>query len=162
MRFIDIRFIIRWVCRLTTVVFLLLLTACSTAGSNNSALQDAGIPPQQCGAVHAMHAVLSPMDLSMAQGVEDCFWQAFQQCHSATLVFTQSDSEAGDINTFSLQSQNGICKVADSVQHFSTLHALKSPIAYTCSGIQKQGDGLHILSCGVLGTILIPAAGKSK
>lgn len=145
------------------IVLLFLLSACSTALSNNSAAsQPTDLPPQQCGAVMTFRSIPSSMNQTMAKGAEDCFWQAFQQCQSATLTFTQSDSEASTIHTFALSSEQGSCKVTDQVQHFSPTHMPQSPTTYTCTSMQKHADGLHILSCGPLGTILIPTVGTKE
>ena len=153
---------IRQVGSLTLILFLLLLAACSTTTSGDtSASQTPVLAPQQCGAVHAFRSVLSTMDQTMAKKVEDCFWQAFVPCRPATLSYTQSDSEVSTIHTFSLTSENSTCRVADRIQHFPTLHQ-QSFTTYACAGVQKQADGLHILSCGPLGTILIPAARDRK
>lgn len=153
MRSICTHWITRCVCGLTMVLGLLLLAACS---SSNTALQ---APSQQCGAVHTQHASLATMDRTMAPGAEDCFWQSFQQCRPATLTFTQSDSVSGTVHTFSLSDENGTCKVTDSAYHFVAPYPPQSAITYTCAGVQKQANGLHILSCGTFGTILIPAVG---
>ncbi|MGH2508254.1 MAG: hypothetical protein ACRDHZ_12760 [Ktedonobacteraceae bacterium] len=144
----------RCVFGLAMVMALLLVAACSTTtGSNTASVSEA----QQCGTVHTMRSLVVAMDWNMATGVEDCFWQAFQQCSSATLVYTQSDVEASTIHTFSLQSRNNTCKITDSVQHFLAPHPPQSPVSYICAGMQRQANGLHFLSCGVLGLILVPA-----
>lgn len=136
---------------LTMTLFLILVTACSNNTATTSPLA------QQCGAVHTMHSLVVPMDWSMVKGAEDCFWQAFQQCRPATLMLAQSDSQTSTIHTFSFQDENGTCQIADSVQHFLTPHPPQAPVNYTCVSMQQQTDGLHVLSCGALGNILIPA-----
>lgn len=135
---------------------LLLLAACGTSTDSNNA--DGQFLAQQCGAVHTQRSRLSSMDLTMAPGAEDCFWQSFQQCRPATLVYTQSDATSGTVHTFSLSSENGTCKVTDKAYNFVAPHPPQPTVTYTCAGIQKQANGLHVLSCGALGNILIPAA----
>src|SRR5215472_7744024 len=98
---------------MTGLVFLLfLLTTCApkagtiTGGANPTATQP---PVQRCGTVHAMRQQVMPNDQKSAKGVEDCFWQAYQQCHPATLVYSQGSIDTVTIHTFSLTSQNGKC-----------------------------------------------------
>ncbi len=159
MRYMRTRLMIRRVFGPTLTLFLLLVAACSTATNSGNA---AAPITQKCGAVHTQRSLVVSMDWSMAKGVEDCFWQAFQQCGPATLIYSQSDSEASTIHTFSLQSEKGPCLITDSVQHFLAPHPPQSAINYTCTDLQRQTNGLHFLSCGTLGNIFVPTVGTHK
>jgi hypothetical protein len=115
--------------------------------------------PQNCGSVHTIHLLVVPTDQSKAKQIENCFWQAYQQCRPATLMFSSSEVDTGVIHNFSLKSANGACVISDGVQHFIAPRSPGAAKMYTCSSMAMQTDGLHILSCGELGNIVIPVAG---
>jgi hypothetical protein len=146
------------VCALIASMMLLLLLGTGCGTSTGMGSPGASLTTQQCGSVHAFRSRVTSMDQSMARGVEDCFWQAFQQCQPATMSYTQSDATSGTVHTFSLENQNGRCLVTDSARPFTT-HMSQPAVLSTCAGIQKRADGLRVLSCGKLGNILIPAVG---
>ena len=145
------------------VLLLGLLAGCgsnySAQGGQPQVTPTTALKAQDCGSVHTIRLLVVPTDQSKAKQIENCFWQAYQQCRPATLVFSSSGVDAGVIHNFSVKSANGTCMISDGVQHFI---APKSPGAakmYTCGSMTMQTDGLHILSCGELGNIVIPVAG---
>lgn len=113
---------------------------------------------QNCGAVHTMRLLIVPADIDHVKDVENCFWQAFQQCHPATMIFAQNDLDTGTINTFSLQSVNGSCVISDGVQSFVAPRPPSTAKNYTCAGLTRESDGLHFHSCEAAGTIIVPIA----
>jgi hypothetical protein len=134
-----------------------LLAAC---GSNGTTTESSGPTPppqtQSCGTLHVLNNTLAPTDQPHAQQVENCFWQAYRQCRPATLIFSASSVDAGTIHTFSLKSVNGTCAITDAVQHFIAPRPPQTTGTYTCGSVTLQSDGLHISSCGDLGTVTIP------
>ena len=145
------------------MLLLFLLTACGVngstiTGSNNPGVTATEPPIQHCGTIHTMALRVVPTDQKYAQGVEDCFWQAYQQCHPATLVYSQGGVDTATVHTFSLKKQNGKCTIIDTLQHVIFPHAPTStPGTDACTGLTQQADGLHFLACNGEGDILVPA-----
>lgn len=154
-----------------SLVFLLtLLAACGTnsggtttgsgpGGSGATATATKAPTTQNCGIVHSMRLNIIPSDATLAKGVENCFWQAYQQCHPAKLTYAQNELDTGAIHTFSLKSVNGSCVITDDLQRFIAPHPPKAAGSYTCAGLAQQSDGLHFQACGNEGNILVPTAG---
>lgn len=152
-------------------ILLTLLAACGTnvsttttgsSGSTNQTTTQATTQTgtqQQCGTVHTMRLLIVPADTNRAKGIEDCFWQAFQQCRPATLVYAQNSLDTGTIHNFSLQKSNGICTIIDGVQHFIAPHPAQGMTTYICAGLTQQADGLHFRTCGSIGDVLVPTGG---
>ena len=132
-------------------------TASATAGVTNTPTQPSST--QNCGTVHASRLMVVPIDQDRAKGIESCFWQAYQQCHRATMGYTKAGLDTATIHTFSLDSQNGKCVITDALQSIVEPRAPQAAISYTCAGLTRQTDGLHFLACGKEGTILVPTAG---
>ncbi len=116
-------------------------------------------PAQNCGAVHSTSLRMVPTDQDLAKGVEDCFWQAYQQCHLATLIYSQTSVDTAVIHNFSLKSQNGECMITDTLQHVIAPQPPRPAGNYICAALVQQTDGLHFLACGTEGNVLVPAAG---
>ena len=143
-------------------LLLLFLAACganasTTTGSNDPGATATPPPLQHCGTIHTLGQQVVSADKKGAQGVEDCFWQAYQQCHPATLVYSQGGVDAATIHTFSFKSQNGKCVITDALQHVIFPHSPKSGGNDTCTGLTQQSDGLHFLACNSEGDVLVPA-----
>lgn len=154
-------------------ILLFFLAACgtnantTTTGSGNGNSNPAQTPTapaatpttqsaQKCGTIHSMRMLVVPADESNAKKVEDCFWQAYQQCHPATMIYSQGSVDTVTIHTFSLKSQNGGCVITDALQNQVVPHPAQSAGSHQCSGLQQQTDGLHFLSCAGEGDILVP------
>ncbi len=168
----------RFFLTLSLTMFLLLLTACGTntvmstgaGGPGATATTSAGgstggtnTPPQSsaqnCGTVHASRLMIVPTDQDRARDIETCFWQEYQQCHSATMGYSQAGLDTATIHTFSLNNQAGQCVVIDKLQSIVEPRAPQAAGSYTCTGLTRQADGLHFLACGKEGNILVPTAG---
>ncbi len=114
----------------------------------------------QCGTVHGYGALkLVPQDQGSLQA-ENCFWQAFQHCQPATLVFTTSGVikalfASTVVRTFSLHKVNGVCLISDSKQTGISLKSLSPTTTYICSGLKRFPRALYILGCGKDGTIVV-------
>ena len=134
-----------------------LLAACgsnTTSGGN----QPNGTTPaqvQKCGSVETSPNGLIT-DATKAKQAENCFWQAYQQCHTATLNFTRRSLDSGAIHAFTTVSNNGQCSISDAVQIYIVPSPPKPGTTYTCTGLTQQADGLHFASCGELGDIMVP------
>lgn len=146
------------------VSFLLLgffLAACgsnTTAGSNGQPTPTPTRPVQtvNCGSVQSHLNGISPSDKPAAQKAVNCFYQAYQKCQPATLMFSTFGIDAGAINHFAVKNANGSCSISDGWQHFIAPNPPAGTITYSCASMNMQADGLHILSCGDVGSIVIP------
>ncbi|HVB72580.1 MAG TPA: hypothetical protein VNE38_03400 [Ktedonobacteraceae bacterium] len=142
-----------------SLLLVFVLAACGSQATTGG--QSTSTPPPQtvnCGNVSSSLANHSPSDKAAAQKAEDCLYQAYQQCRPATLTFTTFGVDAGAINHFSVKSVNGSCTISDGVQHYVAPNPPGATSLYTCATMTRQSDGLHIQTCGELGTVLIPAA----
>ena len=130
----------------------------SACGSNSTG--SGGSPPtaapqaQKCGTIQTQPNGNLP-NTSSAQQATNCFWQSFQQCHVASLIYTATGVDTVTTHTFTIQNNGGHCSVVDMVKH----QVIPSPpIAktYTCSGVTQKADGLHFAACGSDGNIVVP------
>jgi len=143
------------------LIALVILTAILAAcGSNNTTPggQPTSTPPaqvQKCGSVETSPNGLIT-DATKAKQAENCFWQAYQQCHTATLTFTKRGLDAGAIHSFTIASNNGQCSISDAIQTYIAPNPPRPGSTYTCMGLTQQVDGLHFASCGELGDIVVP------
>lgn len=143
-------------------LLLLLLAACGTqastlTGSNNQAATATPLPLQHCGTIYTLGQQKTPTDQKAAKTAEDCFWQAYQQCHPATLVYSQASVDTAMVHNFALQKQNGKCIIIDALQHVIVPHAPQSAGNSTCTSLTQQADGLHVSACNHEGNVLVPA-----
>lgn len=92
---------------------------------------------ESCGYVYAQQ---TPAAIQQA---ETCFMQDFKQCYAAELVYEPSGALG---YSFQFDFACTLTVVVSSTQD-----------RYTCAGLVQQADGLHVLNCGSLGSILIPA-----
>ena len=129
----------------------------TTGGSGVVPTPTQTLATQKCGTVHSMRLLVVPTDASRVKTVENCFWQAFQGCHPATMIYAQNDLDTGTIHNFTLQSINGKCVISDGVQTFIAPHPASAPQNYTCTGMRQQADGLHFSACGAAGNVFVPS-----
>jgi hypothetical protein len=106
-----------------------------------------------------MRPLTVPTGQDRVQEVEQCFWQAYQQCRPATMRYSQASVDTATIHTFAIRRQNGGCVVSDTLEHVIEPRTVQPAGSYTCAGLRQQIDGLYFLACGQEGTILVPAAG---
>ncbi len=144
-----------------SLAMLLFLAACSagTSGQGSQGGSATGTPltTQNCGTLHSTVAGLLQADKAVAQQDENCFFQAFQQCHPATLTFQADSLDTGAIHHLAITGGSGSCHLTDGFQHYIAPNPPGAAISYTCASVQMQSDGLHILSCGDVGEVIIPA-----
>ena len=158
--------IIRSIPAVGLVLLLLLLVACganasgTTTGSGSASTATTTPPPtRNCGIVHTQRLQVVPADQSLAKGVEDCFWQAYQQCQPATMTYSQGNLDTVMLHTFSFKNQGSQCVITDTAQRSVLPRPLQAVGTYTCTGLTQQADGLHFTSCGSEGNVLVPSAG---
>jgi hypothetical protein len=90
---------------------------------------------------------------------EDCFWQAWARCATATLIFTHFGVDTGVTHTLTIQPRNGACALADAAQgYFASGTGRVYPVnVYACAGLERSPDGgLVARGCGAEGDLVIP------
>ena len=111
---------------------------------------------QKCGFVQGYGALKTvPIDTGSAEQAENCFWQAFQSCHPAMLIFVTSSLHATFTHTFSIRNDNGQCSIQDSTSSGSNTSPASPSTTYTCSGVKRYPRALYFLACGKDGTIVV-------
>jgi hypothetical protein len=143
---------------------LLFLSACGTnggtsTGSNGPEVASTPVKQpvtQSCGTVHTLGQHVISADQNLAKSAEDCFWQAYQQCHPATLIYSQASIDTTTLHTFFLKSLNGKCMITDALQHRTLPRSLQPAKNYTCTRLAQQTDGLYFFTCEDEGTVLVP------
>lgn len=142
---------------LLLVVLSLGLAACgSNTGSGNTPnpTPTTQTQLQKCGTVKTNpRGVLT--DVPAAKQAEDCFWQAFQKCAPASLVYTLIGVDTVTVRTFTVKTNGEHCTVSDAVQHSIVPAPLSLAKTYTCTGVVQKPDGLHFSGCGEDGDVVV-------
>ncbi|MEO8970490.1 MAG: hypothetical protein ABI406_02685 [Ktedonobacteraceae bacterium] len=127
------------------------LVACgssgSSTGSGGSATPTVQVQTQKCGTI-ATNPRGMPTDVTTAQQSEQCFYQAYQQCHNATLVYTLHGLDTSMVRTFTIENHNNQCTIIDAMQHSIAPQPLSPAKTFQCSSMSLLTDGLHISGCG--------------
>jgi hypothetical protein len=97
-------------------------------------------------------------DTTNVQQIENCFWQAYQQCRPVSLTLTFIGTDMVSKHTFSLTQQNGGCLISDVVQGSFIGQPTPQQDTYTCTQLEDSETALHFVNCGDEGTIDIPHA----
>jgi hypothetical protein len=111
---------------------------------------------QRCGTVQVRANGL--VNGAAARQAENCFWQAFQVCRTATLVFQKMGVDTVLTRTFTISSANGRCSISDTVKNGGPDAVPVPARTYTCTGLLQKSDGLHFSACGEDGDVIVPAA----
>ncbi len=110
---------------------------------------------QQCGFVQGYGAFeIVPRDHG-GMKAEACFWQAFQHCRPATLVFITSSIGTSLIHTFTIHNDHGRCSISDARQSRVFANPPSSATIYICAGLIRYPRALDFLACGKDGTIRV-------
>ncbi len=128
------------------------MIACNSASPTTQ--QSSPTQVQQCGQVVVPDG--RQPDATAGQA-ENCFWQAFQQCQSATLMVTMMGVDAGVNHTFTVSRNGSACVVKDASQTYAAPNHQGQLMTYTCAGLVQQKGGLLFQSCGANGDISVPA-----
>ncbi len=148
-----------WMAGIALSLVVLLLAACgtntTTGGQGNQPTKAPAT--QNCGTLHSNHAGLLSSDKANAPQAENCFYQAYHSCQPATLTYETTSVDTGSINHLSVKTTSGTCALFDNVQHFIAPNPPGATTTYACGSASQQSDGLHILTCGDVGDIVIPA-----
>ena len=135
------------------------LAACGSNTTTGGGGQPTPTQPAQtlnCGKIQSHANSIAPTDKTAAQQAANCFYSAYQKCQPATLMFSDYGVDTGAIHNLAVKNVNGSCIISDGWQHFIAPKPLSSIVTYSCTGMNMQSDGLHIESCGNVGTVVIP------
>ena len=132
-------------------------TATATISSSATSTSTNTSDGQKCGTI-SVSARGALEDAGLSTKAATCFWQAYQQCHAASLVYRVNGLDTSTVRTFTLEKKNGSCAIHDAVQHFVVPHQIGATKNYTCSAIVNSNNQLHISGCGEDGTVVIPIA----
>ena len=132
------------------------LSACgSNSTGSGGSTPTAAAQAQKCGTIQTQPNGNLP-NTSSAQQATNCFWQSFQQCHVASLIYTATGVDTVTTHTFTTQNNGGHCSVVDVVKHQVIPQPPSAAKTYTCSGVTQKADGLHFAACGSDGDIVVP------
>ena len=92
-----------------------------------------------------------------AQNAEQCFYQAYKQCQSATLGFVLMGVDTSDTYAFTVRpkSSGGCALAAVDTYFFASGGGRTTVKTYTCSGVMQQADALLAQGCGSAGDITV-------
>ncbi len=161
---------------LSLALFAILVAGCGSSSTGGGvtppAISPTSVAVQKCGAINVMRSVntnlptafktspgLPPVSTTgsvKADVAGNCFWQAFQQCHAASLVVNFGGVDTITTHTFTLQKQNNNCTISDAVQNRIVPRAAKNIGTYTCTGLVSATNELRFNGCGKLGNVVIP------
>ena len=127
------------------------LVACGSSGSSTasggSATPTVQPQTQKCGTI-ATNPRGIPTDVNTAQQSENCFYQAYQQCHNASLVYMLHGVDTSVVRTFTIANHNNQCTITDAMQHSIAPAPLSPAKLFQCSTMTLLTDGLHVSGCG--------------
>ena len=82
-----------------------------------------------------------------ARQIENCFWQAYQQCRPASLMLTIHIKTGVSTHTFSTTPKQGSCVVSDTVQS-NIAGSPSQPEIYNCARLENTQTALRVVNCG--------------
>ena len=167
----------RWLCETPAALSIVLsialastaLATCGYSGSNQSNTSSTPSQPkspvthpavqvQNCGIVQGLESLKVPVADTSAVQAENCFWHAFQQCHTATLVYIIGGIDIELIRTFMIHNDNGTCSISDTKQQHIVPNPPSAAETYVCAGLVQLPNGLHFSACGKDGSVFVPGS----
>ena len=148
------------------------LTACSYRSASISSAQSQALltdPPAgvtqpkapviqnpECDFVQGYGALKTvPVDTGRSEQAGNCFWQAFQTCRPAALIFITNSLHATFTHTFTIQNSHGNCSILEATKFGSVTNAASPATVYSCAGLKRYPRALYFLGCGKDGTIIV-------
>ena len=137
--------------RLWALLFLCVTLLSCTSPEKPTAPTLTSTPPQQ---VQLCGTVTNPasQDRVSAQSSGECFWHAFQQCHTALLTYKDQNSET---HNFTIKSTGLHCEVIDAV-HNTKGTTSTSNICSKLTAFRGGAGALILTDCSYNGNITIP------
>ncbi|MBV9617151.1 MAG: hypothetical protein JO031_16995 [Ktedonobacteraceae bacterium] len=147
---------------LAIALFGILIAGCgsSEVGATTPTSKPTAAAMQKCGTIGVMRtrAVENIPGSVKANVAGNCFWQAFQQCQTASLVVNFGGVDTVTTHTFTLQKKDANCTISDAVKNRIIPRPAKNVGIYTCSGLVSAPDELRFNGCGTLGNIVVPTS----
>lgn len=108
---------------------------------------------ENCGAVQS-HGGLYARDDNQA---EQCLWQAYQRCQTASLRWDLILVDTGFHNLVTIQRQGATCAVTYYTQGYSAnVPSPSTPLdTYSCGGLRQQSGGIVFTACGAAGDVTL-------
>ncbi len=122
---------------------------------SQSQATDSQTKVQKCGVVQGLGSLKVPVADTGAEQAETCFWQAFQHCRPATLIFIRSGLGAALIRTFTLHNNHGSCAISDAKQQRVAPNPPSPARIFTCTGLVKLPGALRFTACGQDGDVFV-------
>ena len=143
---------------LAIAIFGILIAGCGTSTVGASQPTPTVATVQKCGSIGVMRTRVTTNTPGNAQAsvAGSCFWQAFQQCHPASLTVNFGGVDTVTTHTFTLQKSNTSCTISDAVKNRVIPRPAKDTGTYTCSGLVNATNELRFNGCGTLGNIVVP------
>ncbi len=147
------------------LLFALAATGCGTGGgatgsatpTSSSSTTPTTTAAQKCGTIGVRPGGSDTVSGGTKADVAgNCFWQAFQQCHAASLTVNFSGVDTITTHTFTVQKKDTSCAISDAVQHRIVPQPAKNAGTFTCSGLVNTANELHFTGCGTSGDIIVP------
>jgi hypothetical protein len=146
---------------LSIAVSGILITGCgtSTVGEAQPAPTVATVQ-KKCGAISVTltRAIANTPANINANVAGNCFWQAFQQCHAASLTVNFGGVDTVTTHNFTLQKNNTSCTISDAVKSRVLPRPAKDTGTYICTGLVNVSNELRFNGCGTLGNIVVPTS----
>lgn len=149
-----------WKHKLLTIGVVLLLGLLTTGGLVTVLAINHTTPPpqvQNCGQV-LTHGAYTVYNKDAIQA-ENCFWQAYQHCQAATLIYHTMGVDAGATDTLTVEKNGSSCLLYVKAQTY-VIPITSKTSTFTCASMTKQEDGLHVAGCDNGATFLIPSAAQ--
>jgi hypothetical protein len=101
---------------------------------------------KNCGQAFSGYGGTTSVDPDQA---EQCFWNAYATCQTATIVFELHGVDTGETHAITVQRRDTNCTLTDAVQGFSdNFGGSRSRVTtYRCLSLQQQHGGLLLSGC---------------
>jgi hypothetical protein len=114
---------------------------------------------QNCGTVYTSGVNSAQTD--DADDGEQCLWNAYSSCQTATLEIVESSVDAGRDFSVATQKRGAKCETSLTVIYWSQTRLPFFPFkesreTHQCAGLQQWMGGLQVTRCGSFGDVRIP------
>ncbi len=127
----------------------------STGSTPHSQSTTSNLPMVNCGSIsQADNGTIRSKTDPKVTG--DCFWQAFQQCSTASLHFIHTSVDTTRTQIFEVHKTGTSCQISESVETRIIPQPAKHLYTYHCASLKKEATSLQFQKCDADGTIMVP------
>lgn len=127
---------------------IMLIAAMALVVSIVSAAQPPAARGINCGTLEIPIDTRYYHDNGAMRSAGNCFWNAYQQCSTATLFVTQTGVDTELRSVFMLEQHQGSCVLTDAIQTYFANGNRSTPYqTTTCSLLTREGNHLNF-DCG--------------